>query len=142
MTLNETQDQILAILDAATVFPVEEHAIPDVSSVPRDPTGGILPYIAVQFGDLIPDGATSFGGARADDYILPVYLQVVAAKPRDSRHGANQMTDVFLGASFPASGQVRKRVAGAQFPMENTAGGVEAYIFPLAFGVPVQLVVD
>lgn len=141
-TLDDIEDNILAHLDSVTAARVEEHAIPDLETVPRDENGEVVPYVSVQFGDLIPvAGGEGFVSPLFDDYLLPVYLQAIASDPRESRRLANFLTLHFLGQQFPFSGSVRKRIAGAQFPMEGTDGAVEAYIWPLSFSLLVQVAI-
>lgn len=139
MDLDTTQDAIIDYLNDIVAAKVEEHAIPDSTTVPRSPDGKVVPYVAVQFGDVIQTGNRSFDGPLYDDYTLPVYLQVVTSTPRESRRLANFLSGKFLGQDFPYSGSVRKRLGGAQFPMEGTNVGVEAFVNPLSFGVLVQL---
>lgn len=139
ISLTQTQDGILAHLSSAIPFDVIEHAIPDSKSVLRYPDGSVKPYVAVQFGDLDARGARSFAGPVGDDYQLPIYVQVVAGSPSSCRAGANRIIEAFLGEDFPWSGSVRKRPGGALFPIEGTNAGTEAFIFPLSFGLLVQL---
>lgn len=141
--LNEIQDAILAYLDSVTPATVEEHAIPDLEVVPRTPDGKIIPYVAVQFGDLMPVvGGEGFTSPLYDDYEMPIYMQGVTSSPRETRRLGNFLVGSFLGQQFPFSGSVRKRIAGAQFPMEGTNGAVEAYISPLSFVLLIQLAID
>lgn len=140
--LDEIQDAILAHLKGMTIAKVEEHAIPDLAAVPRSDNGDVVPYVAIQFGDIIASSSgTGFAGPLFDDYQMPIYIQVVASDTRESRRLANFITGRFLGSDFPFSGSVRKRMGGAQFPMEGTDGSIEAYIWPLSFTVLVQAAV-
>lgn len=140
-SLEQIQEDILTYLDTV-VFPAEEvveQAIPDINTVKRNGSGLIDPYVVVQIGDIQPWGSTSFVGPRGDDYVLPLYLQVVSPIPKLSRRLQNQAIDRFLGASFPWAGQIRKRVSGGQMPITNSDGTVECYINPVSFGIVVQL---
>lgn len=140
-SLDQIEEDILAYLDT-TVFPgqeVVEQAIPDINTVQRDALGKIKPYVTVQIGDIQPWGSTSFVGPRGDDYVLPLYLQVVSPVPRTGRRIRSRGIDVFLGASFDWAGQIRKRVSGGQMPITNSDGAVECYIYPLSFGIVIQL---
>lgn len=140
VSLDTIADAVLAHLRDEIPFEVVEHAIPDSETVLRDKTTGkIKPYIAVQFGDIIQQGSRSFNGPRGDDYTLPIYIQVIAPEPSDTRRGASKVTDVFLGEGFTWAGLVRKRLGGAMFPMEGTNAGTEAYIAPLSFGLLIQI---
>lgn len=139
LSLTETQDAILNYLKEEVPFDVKEHAIPDAASVPRTPDGKLVPYVALQFGDPIAQGARSFNGPMGDDYQMPIYIQVVSSTPGECRNGANRILEIFLGQDFPWSGSVRKRLGGAMFPLEGSNSGTEGYIWPLSFGVLVQL---
>jgi hypothetical protein len=140
LTIDDTQDAILEYLDNEIGVTVAEHAIPSLQSLPRDVTGKIVPYVAVQFGDLIPvPRGEGFAGPLFDDYRLPLYFQAVAHSAEEARRLANFVTGIFLGQTFPFGGDVRKRVGGSMFPLENNNGGVEAYIAPLSFSLLVQI---
>lgn len=135
----QTQEEILALLDAAFVQPVVEQGIPDIDAVPRNPvTGQVKPYIAVQFGDLQQGRAFSMIGARGDDYTLPIYFQCIAPTAKAARDLQNKLMDVMLGEGFPWSGNVRKRAGGGMFSMTNSSSATEAYTFPCSFGLNVQ----
>lgn len=138
LSIDEVQDSILdAIKDAFSGIVVEEQAIPDSHTVPRD-TSGVKPYIALQFGDLQEGRTKSMAGPRGDDYYLPVYVQAVASKPRIARKMANKVVDTLLGASFEWSGSIRKRPGGGMWPIVTSDGATEAYQFPASFSVLVQ----
>lgn len=143
ITLDDTQQAILDHLDDEIGVPVVEQAIPTFTTVERDATGQISPYVAIQFGDLIPvGGGEGFAGSPYDDYRLPVYLQAIAKDPGEARRLGNFITGIFLGREFVYGGHVRKRVGGSMFPLENNNAGVEAYLFPLSFSLLVQIAQD
>lgn len=135
---NQIADEILLYLDNALAQAVIEQAIPDSKTVKRNAVGAIDPYVAIQFGDIQQGQAFSFAGPRWDDYILPVYTQVVAPDPAIARRVGAKVRDVFLGASFPWTGSMRKRAGGAMFPIVSSSGATEAYIMPASFGVLIQ----
>lgn len=137
-TINQTQEEILTLLDAAFVQPIVEQGIPDIYTVRRNASGAIDPYIAIQFGDLQQGRAYAMSGARNDDYILPIYIQCIAPTVKIARQLQNKLMDVFLGADFPWSGSVRKRAGGGMFTMTNSNSATEAYTFPCSFGLTVQ----
>lgn len=137
-SIEQTQTEILALLDTAFAQPIVEQGIPDIETVLRNQNGQIDPYIALQFGDLQQGRTTSFVGPRGDDYVMPVYLQCIAPKVSIARGLHNKLLDVFLGEEFPWSGNVRKRPGGGMFTMTNSNSATEAYAAPASFGVPVQ----
>jgi len=140
-SLDVIEQDVLDFL-TTTVFPgqeVVEEAIPDIRTLKRTATGAVDPYVVVQLGDTQPWGASSFVGPRGDDYSLPVYLQMVVPVPSIGRKLRSRAIDLFLGASFDWAGAVRKRVSGGQFPIKNSDGAVEAYLYPASFGILIQL---
>lgn len=137
-TISITQEEMLDLLDAQFVQPVIEQGIPDVQTVRRNTAGDIEPYIAIQFGDLQQQGATSFVGPRGDDYVMPFYAQCIAPEAGIARGLQNKLVNVLLGEGFPWSGNVRKRPGGAMFPMTNSNSATEAYTAPSSFGLLVQ----
>lgn len=143
MTLNivDIQDEIFDFLESAvSPYPLEEQGVPDADTV-RKEGGKILPYIALQFGDLQrrANGET-FAGVRTFDYELPIYVQVCAANPRDVRRIANGVVlDKLLGFSSQWTGEVRKRPGGAMWPITNSTGATEAYVFPTSYALTVQM---
>lgn len=118
---------------------VDERAVPDIKQVPFNSAGSFNPFVTHQFGDLQPWGPNSMIGPTGDDYVLPWRIQVVAPTMALSREIGNRVLAGVLGQSFAWSGQVRKRVSGAIYPLHNSDGSAEAYIMPLAFGLVVQL---
>lgn len=138
-TINQTQEDILTLLDGAFVQPVVEQGIPDIYSVRRNATSGqIEPYIAIQFGDLQQGRTYSMVGPRGDDYVLPIYFQCIAPTVKVARQLQNKVLDTMLGEGFPWSGNVRKRPGGGMFTMTNSNSATEAYTFPASFGLTVQ----
>lgn len=143
MALNivDIQDQVFDFMEAAVKpYPLEEQGIPDADTV-RKVDGKIEPYIALQFGDLQRrvNGET-FAGVRTFDYELPIYVQVCAAEPRLVRQISNGVVlDKLLGFSTRWTGEVRKRPGGAMWPITNSTGATEAYVFPSSYALTVQL---
>lgn len=137
-TIGITQAEMLALLDAEFVQPIVEQGIPDIDTVRRNSVGEIEPYIAIQFGDLQQQGATSFVGPRGDDYVMPFYAQCIAPEVGVARGLQNKLVNVLLGEGFPWSGNVRKRPGGPMFPMTNSNSATEAYTAPSSFGLLVQ----
>lgn len=137
-TIGITQQEMLDLLDAQFIQPIVEQGIPDIDTVRRNGVGEIEPYIAIQFGDLQQQGATSFVGPRGDDYVMPLYAQCIAPEAGVARGLQNKLVNVLLGEGFPWSGNVRKRPGGAMFPMTNSNSATEAYTAPSSFGLLVQ----
>lgn len=136
-TIGATQEEILALLDAQFVQPIVEQGIPDINTVLRH-NGQIVPYIAIQFGDLQNSTGKSFIGPRGHDYDMPIYVQCVAPDPKIARQLQNKLVNVLLGISFDWSGNMAKRPGGGMFPMTNSNSATEAYVSASSFGLPVQ----
>lgn len=137
-SIAQTQEEILALLDAEFVQPVIEQGIPDTYTVRRNGVGAIEPYIAIQFGDLQNARGKSMVGPRGHDYTLPIYIQCIAPKVSIARGLHNKVLDVLLGEGFPWSGNIEKRAGGGMFTMTNSNSATEAYTFPASFGLLVQ----
>lgn len=140
-SLEQIETEVLEYLDEE-VFPgqsVIEQAIPDLETVVRRANGSIAPYVAVELGDIQPWGSRSFVGPQGDDYVLPIYLRIVAGDPAIARRLRTRGVQLFLGATFDWAGDMRKRNSGGMFPMKNSDGAVECYIAPASFGIVVQL---
>lgn len=118
---------------------IEEQAIPDIDTLERDPAGKVPYYICVQFADEIPEGGKSFIGPWGDDYVMPVYIQVVGPVAPNTRKIANRLKRIALGWRTEYSSELRKRALGRIFPLTNSDGATEAYVYPVSFGIPLQL---
>lgn len=138
-SIDYIQDNVLAFLDGLVAQQVVEQALPDIAQITSSASGAWKPLVTVQFGDLQPWGAKSMVGARGDDYILPIHIQVTALEASIARKVGNKILGGFLGASFDWAGEVRKRVGGHTYPLTNSDGAIEAYISPLSFGLLVQI---
>lgn len=138
-SLDVVQDEIIAFLDANFHEPFVEQAIPDIETVKRNKQGKIDPYFSFQFGQVVQQGSEGFAGAFHADYQLPIYFQAVAPTPVIGRKMANKLTREFLGAGFSWAGEVRQRSGGPMFPMVQSTGAAEAYVFPSSFGLLMQL---
>lgn len=101
--------------------------------------------MAYMVGDIQPWGSRSFTGPRGDDYVLPIYIKIVVAGGQSQSGiptGAalyDRCLSRFLGASFDWAGQIRKRAGGSMFPIKKSDGATEAVVFPVSFGLVVQL---
>lgn len=140
LNLVEVQDLIFSTLESAIPQPLVEQGIPDADTV-RKENGLIVPYVALQFGDLqdVVSGR-GFTGVRTNNYDLPVYIQVCAADPTVARKIANgPVLNAMLGATFPWTGELRKRPGGGMWPITNSNGATEAYLFPSSWAARVQI---
>lgn len=139
-SLDDIPDEFLAyVREEMGSLQIEEQSTPDVDTLQRDAAGRVPFYICVQFGDEEQAGARSFIGPWGDDYVMPVYAQVVGPQARNTRLLANKLKRVMLGWTSEYSSEVRKRVTGHIFPLTNSDGATEAYVYPVSFGVPLQL---
>lgn len=137
----QVQEDILEYLEGifhARNQKVVEQSIPNSQTVLRNSQGQIEPYIAIQFGDLQEGRLHNMAGPRGDDYVMPVYTQVIAPSPKIARRIANRLRNAMIGASFGWTGSVRKRPGGGMFPIVTSNGATEAYQMPASFGVLIQ----
>ena len=70
---------------------------------------------------------------------MPVYMQSVGPDPKTARKVSNKVVDKMLGLSVPYGGQVRKRAGGGMYPIISSTGAQEAAVFPISFGIPLQI---
>lgn len=132
------QEAFLAALDAAMTEPIYETAIPDSQTAKRDSSGRVVPYIAIQFGDISDTGEMSFGGVRTADYAMPLYVQCVAPTPKRARVMANNVRNEMLGLDFEWTSEISKRAGGGVFNMVASNGATEAYVAASSFTVTFQ----
>lgn len=132
------QEDIFAALDAAMAQPLYETGIPDSQTAKRDSSGRVIPYIAIQFGDISDTGEMSFGGVRTADYALPVYVQSVGPTPKIARQISNRVKDQMLGLDFDWTSEISKRAGGGVFDMVASNGATEAYVAAASFTVTMQ----
>lgn len=133
-------DEILDYLEEA--LPGQEvvlQAIPDFKRVKRNVIGEIIPFYALQFGDLQQGRARNMASVRGDDYILPIYIQCISPEPRTTLGLHANLMDVFLGKRFPYTANARKFSGGGMYPITNTDNATEAYMMPASFSAIVQL---
>lgn len=136
----DIQDAILDHLRSEIPQPVYEQAIPDSTNV-RKVNGKIVPYVAIQFGDLQRKaGGNTYAGVRTYDYELPIYIQACSADASTTRRIASRsILNAMLGLKLDGTGEVRKRPGGAMFPMVNSNAATEAYVFPSSWAVTIQI---
>lgn len=141
LNIVDIQDEILEHLELSIPQRVVEQAVPDSSTVLRDGRGNIQNYVAIQFGDLqVKYRGQGFAGVRNDDYELPIYVQAVSAEPKIARQIAgSKILSSLLGLKNDWTGQIRKRPGGGMWPILSSNQATEAYVFPVSFGVTVQL---
>lgn len=140
LNLIDVQDRIFEALDAAIPQPLVEQGVPDAGTV-RKVDGKIEPYVALQFGDLQDvSSGRGFTGVRTNNYDLPIYVQVCAADSTVARRIASGVVlNTLLGMTGPWTGELRKRPGGGMFPVTNSNGATEAYLFPSSWACRVQI---
>lgn len=138
-SLDSIQDEILERLQSELVQPVYDDYIPNTSTLRRNASGEVDPYVVVQFGDIQPKSAYSMTGPVDDDYELPVYVQAISADPKVSRRIANKIVRVLLGTTTPWAGNMRKRAGFNQFTIDSSDNSIEAYASPVFFALNIQL---
>lgn len=140
LNLVDVQEDVFEALASALPQPLYEQAIPDANTV-RKIGGQVVPYVALQFGDLQEVAAgRGFTGVRTNTYDLPIYIQVCAADPSIAREIASRnVLDAMLGIKFPWTGELRKRPGGGMWPLVNSNGATEAYLVPSSWALRVQL---
>ena len=140
----ETIDAAVLAYLRTTVFPgqtVHEQAVADDTLLERGPNGAVIPYVTYAMGDLQQWGSHSFTGPMGDDYVFPIHLKIVV--PGDGvgvgkKLYANCISRM-LGVGFAWAGEIKKRAGGLQFPIKKSDGSVEAIVFPVSFGLDIQL---
>lgn len=134
------QDYILETMRAEFAQDVIEQGILDVKTVKRNELNQLYPIYAVQFGDLQAEGAKNMAKVKGDDYRLPVYIQCIAPSPDIARKLHNRLLSLLIGLKVPYGGEMRKRPGGSMWPLVNSDGSVEAYMFPSSYSVQVQFI--
>lgn len=137
-TLEAIQEDILDFIRSSTPWTVDETGVPDIDRVPKV-NGKIVPYVVVQFGDIAPNGRRAMSGAFDDDYRLPVYITVIGPTAGVTRNVYNRIILSFLGKTFDWAGQIRKTGGGGSYSTRSSTTGTEAYAFPAAFTLGIQL---
>lgn len=141
-SLDVSQQAIIDYIRSGMPQEIYEVAIPEPETIIRTPGGNVEPYIAFQFGDLSDGYSETFGGARTNDFWLPIYFQTVASEAEVCRKISNRLVHKMLGYQAPYGGETRKRMGGKMLPIGNSDGTVMAYISPASFGVKIQLFDD
>lgn len=141
LNLVTLQDEILEHLENSIPQQVVEQAIPDAQTVVRDSKGKIPYYVAIQFGDIQERfmGKT-FSGSRHDDYDLLVYTQVIGPDPKNVRRIASEnVMNAMLGFEADWASFIRKRPGGGMWPLTQSNGATEAYMFPGSWAISFQM---
>lgn len=137
----EVQDSILNHIRATVPQKVYEQGIPDADTVRRNASGKVEYYVAVQFG--MPQAKASgktYIGVEYDDYVLPIYIQVVGPSAEGVRRVAfGPVHSNLLGFSAKWTAQVEQRSGGAVNMMTQSNNSTEAYVAPLSYGVTFQM---
>lgn len=137
----EVQDAIVAHLRASIPHEVFEQGIPDADTVRRDASGKVMYYVAIQLG--MPQAKATgktYMGVEHDDYVQPVYVQVVGADAKKVRQAAfGAVHTALLGFSTKWTAQLEQRAGGAIYPMTQSNNSTEAYVVPLSYGITFQM---
>lgn len=138
-SLTATQEAVAAHLKAINGFKWHNIGIPDGETVIKD-NNSVRPYYAYQFGDLQAAGSENMANPFNDDYILPIYIQAVAASGDIVDRMVADVTFGFIGQDFPPyAGSVRKRPGGMLWPIKSSNGATQAYASAMSFGLLIQL---
>lgn len=140
LNIVQVQDGILSHLRASIPQKVFEQGIPDAHTV-RKVNGKVEPYVAIQFGALMPQSrGRTFVGVRTFDHELVAQVQVVAADPTIARRIMfNNIYNAMVGLSLPWTGEVMPDRIGGVFPIVTSTGATEAYQYASGFRVTLQL---
>lgn len=143
MTLNlvTLQEEILAHLKNSIPQMVVEQAMPDPDTLPRDPSGKVPYYVSIQFGDIQNrfQGKT-FAGTLHDDYDLIMYTQVIGPDPKKVRIIASEnVLEAMMTFEGDWSSHVVKRPGGGMWPLVQSNGATEAYMYPGSWAITFQM---
>lgn len=141
LNLVTLQNQILEHFENAIPQRVIEQAIPDAQTVLRTADGKIPYYVAIQFGDIQNRfRGKTFAGTRHDDYDLIMYTQVIGPDPKMVRTIASEnVLDALLGFEADWASHIVKRPGGGMWPLTQSNGATEAYMFPGSWAITFQL---
>lgn len=143
MALNVSQviKEVHDHLTSNIAIPVYKQGVPDAEKLPRDGSGKVPYYIAIQYGTPWHKASgRTFSGVRHDDYLLPITAQVVGPDIDNVEAIAlDGVMDVLLGFTTEWSSQMEQRAGGSVVPMTQSTAATEAYMFPLGFGLTFQM---
>ena len=143
MALNVTEviNAVHTHLTSSLSVPVYKQGVPDADKLPRDKSGNVPFYIAVQYGTPWAKAkGKTFSGVRFDDYLLPISVQVVGHDIDTVEEIAlDGVLDSMLGFTTQWSSQMEQRAGGSVVPMTQSTASTEAYMFPLGFGLTIQM---
>lgn len=138
--LEQVQSEFLSHLKGSLAQPVYEIAIVDADTVIRSgPNKQVEPYFAIQFGEIQQEGSRNVASSRFDEYVIPIYIQAIAAEPATCRRLTNKLEDVCVGYMAEWTGEMKKRAGGYTFPINSSNGSTEAYQYSMSYSLPVQL---
>lgn len=134
-----TEDEALAHLRGAFKEPVVLQTWPDVDTLLKTPTGQVLPYYSVRFGNAVTSGSKSFYGVEGDDYRVRMYVDAIAAEADLARLLSRRFFNAFNGFRATWGGQwVSRAGGGGVIPISVSTEPTEAYSVPSAYSVVVQ----
>lgn len=141
-SLDVSQQNLIDLLKNNFAQKSYEIAVPEPETLKRNAKGEVDPYIAYQFGNLQDGYSETFAGVVSGDFWLHFNMQVVASDAALARKISNKMMRVFLGYSETYGGEVKPRLGGVMQSYGNMDGTIAAYVFPVSFGVKIQLFTD
>lgn len=141
LNISGVKAAVFAHLDSEIDPPIYRQGVPDANVLRRDASGRVPYYLTVQFG--MPQGKArgkTFSGVRHDDYVLPIYVQVVGPDAAIVEEIAfDGVLDAMLGFSTRWTSQMEQRAGGAIYVMTQSNAATEAYVYPLSFGLTFQM---
>lgn len=118
--------------------PWYEEGVPTYENVKLS-GGNLIPYITVQYGDIIQGRDKNMGGTRGDAHDFPVRMFTVAPTAKIARQLRTKLTDVFTGFKPDYCGEMQKRGGGGMFTMTDDNDVIVAYVAPVMFRTSLTL---
>lgn len=138
LTLDAAINSITAKLESDFTQDWYEDGIPSYESLKMS-GGKLVPYIVVQFADLVQGIGRSFAGTRGDDHDFPIRFYAVADTGKKARQIRTKLIDKFTGFHPAYSAEMMKRGGGGLFTITDSNGAVVAYIAPTSFRTSLTL---
>lgn len=136
-----TEDEALDKLRSSFKEPVILQSWPDVDNLLKSPTGSVLPYYSVRFGNAVSSGGKSFCGVEGDDYRVRMYVDTIASEADLARLLSRRFFNAFNGFTSTWGGQWASRAGGGGvIPIVTSSDPTEAYSVPSAYSVIVQYI--
>jgi hypothetical protein len=138
LTLDAAIESIEDVLDSQFVQDWYEEGIPSFESL-HFKNGNLMPYICVQYADLVQGIDRAMAGTRGDAHDFPVRFIAVSSSAKVSRQIRNKLIDKFTGFSPDYCGEMVKRGGGGAHTVVDDNGAVVAYIAPAMFRTSLTL---